>query len=78
MPRNDRSDSLSVRAQDDPRRVMKGMQQEVERELGASEGTDTGGVEHQDRRDREGILPDRRPTEQPIRRTAEGNDDDGG
>jgi hypothetical protein len=33
MPRNDRSDSLSVRSDDDPRRPMRGMQNEVEQEL---------------------------------------------
>ena len=50
MPRNDRSDSLSVRAEDDPddtRRIMKAMQQETEQQLGRSEANDTGGVEHQ-------------------------------
>ena len=57
MPRNDRSDSLSVREEEDPRGLMKGMQQEVERELGRSEGTDSSGVEHQSRAEREGGAP---------------------
>ncbi len=47
MPRNDRSDSLSVRSDDDPRRQLKALEQETELELGASEARDTGGVEHQ-------------------------------
>ncbi len=71
MPRNDRSDSLSVREEQDPRRTMKGMQQETERELGRSEANDTGGVEHQSREDREGIARGERPIEQ------EGGDDGG-
>jgi hypothetical protein len=33
MPRNDRSDSLSVRSDDDPRRPMRELQNEVEQEL---------------------------------------------
>ncbi len=61
MPRNDRSDSLSVRGDDDPRRVMKGMQQEAEVELGWSEARDTGGVEHQGPADRAGVDRERRP-----------------
>ncbi len=64
MPRNDRSDSLSVRGDDDPRRTMKGMEQETELELGSSEAGDTGGVEHQSRADRAGIGRERRPEEQ--------------
>ncbi len=68
MPRNDRSDSLSVREEQDPRRTMKGMQQETELELGRSEAGDTGGVEHQSRADREGISRDDRPEEQATRR----------
>ncbi len=71
MPRNDRSDSLSVRGEDDPRRIMKGMQQEVELELGSSEAGDTGGVEHQSAEDRGGVSRQRRPVEQATRdRTA--------
>ncbi len=71
MPRNDRSDSLSVRAEEDPRRTMKGMQQEVELELGSSEAGDTGGVEHQSRADREGVGREERPEEQATRRRTE-------
>lgn len=59
MPRNDQSDSLSVRGEDDPRRPVKALQQEAERELGWSETHDTGGVEHQTSQDREGHAPDR-------------------
>ncbi len=71
MPRNDRSDSLSVRGDDDPRRTLKGMQQEVELELGSSEASDTGGVEHQDPAAREGLSRGERPEERAIQRTAE-------
>lgn len=71
MPRNDQSDSLSVRGADDPRRIMKGMQQETELELGSSEARDTGGVEHQSAEDRAGIGRERRPVEQATRRMAE-------
>ncbi len=59
MPRNDRSDSLSVRGEDDPRRPVKTLEQEAEREPGWSEARDTGGVEHQSRGDREGRAPER-------------------
>jgi hypothetical protein len=61
MPRNDRSDSLSVRGDDDPRRELKKMEQEAELELGASEARNTGGVEHQTREERE------RPEAEPAR-----------
>lgn len=57
MPRNDRSDSLSVREQDDPRRLMKGMQQETELELGRAEATQSGGAEHQGAAERRGTAP---------------------
>lgn len=60
MPRNDASDSKSVRSPDDPRRSLKALQQETEREFGASEAHDTGGVEHQSRSDREGTPARRR------------------
>ena len=63
MPRNDRSDSLSVRGEDDPRRPLKALQQEAERELGWSQAHDTGGVEHQSQGDRDGRAPERRPDE---------------
>ncbi len=49
MPRNDRSDSLSVRGQDDPRQPLRKLEQEAELELGRSEAGDTGGVEHRSR-----------------------------
>ncbi len=51
MPRNDLSDSLSVRGEDDPRRPVKALEQETELELGSSEAKDTGGVEHRSERD---------------------------
>jgi hypothetical protein len=57
MPRNDRSDSLSVRGGDDPRRPMKALEQETEMELARSEARDSGGVEHQTREEREGKTP---------------------
>jgi hypothetical protein len=57
MPRNDRSDSLSVRGEDDPRRPLKALEQETERELGWAEAHDTGGVEHQAQRERDGRAP---------------------
>jgi BON domain len=47
MPRNDVSDSKTVRAPDDPRTPLKALQQETELELGRAEAGDTGGVEHQ-------------------------------
>jgi hypothetical protein len=47
MPRNDRSDALSVRGDDDPRKPVKALEQEAEIELGRSQATDSGGVEHQ-------------------------------
>lgn len=59
MPRNDRSDSLSVRGEDDPRRPVKALAQETELELGWSETRDSGGVEHQSQEDREGRSPER-------------------
>jgi hypothetical protein len=59
MPRNDRSDSLSVRSDDDPRRPLKAMQQEAELEFGWSETHDTGGVEHQSSAERDGETPAR-------------------
>ena len=68
MPRNDRSDSLSIRGQDDPRRPLRAMQQETERELGWSEAGDTGGVEHQSPADREGTARDGRPEERATAR----------
>ncbi|GEJ59130.1 hypothetical protein [Anaeromyxobacter diazotrophicus] len=46
MPRNDRSDALSVRGEDDPRNPLKALEQETELELGRSEANDTGGAEH--------------------------------
>ncbi|HET9596431.1 MAG TPA: hypothetical protein VFP65_12655 [Anaeromyxobacteraceae bacterium] len=49
MPRNDRSDSLSVRGRDDPRQPLRKLEQEAELELGRSEAGDTGGVEHRSR-----------------------------
>lgn len=58
MPRNDRSDSLSVRADDDPRNPLKALEQETELELGRSEANDTGGVEHQSSADRGGAAHD--------------------
>ncbi len=67
MPRNDRSDSLSVRGEDDPRRPLKGMQQETELELGQAEAGQTGGVEHQSLGDREGIDRRERPVEEATR-----------
>ncbi len=51
MPRNDLSDSLSVRGEDDPRRPVKALEQETELELGSSEAKDTGGAEHRSERD---------------------------
>jgi hypothetical protein len=59
MPRNDRSDSLSVRGDDDPRRPLKAMQQEAELEFGWSQSHDSGGVEHQGQDDRAGRAPER-------------------
>jgi hypothetical protein len=61
MPRNDRS--LSVRAPDDPRKLLRALEQEAERERGRSEASDTGGVEHQSRADREGAARGRGPAE---------------
>ena len=54
MPRNDRSDSLSVRGGDDPRRPVKALNQEAELEHAWSQAHDTGGVEHQGEKDRRG------------------------
>jgi hypothetical protein len=65
MPRNDRSDSLSVRGEDDPRNPLKAMQQETELELGWSESHDTGGVEHQSAAEREGAGAEERPRGEP-------------
>jgi hypothetical protein len=72
MPRNDRSDSLSVRGQDDPRRPVKALAQDAERELGWSQAHDTGGVEHQSPDEREGRAPGRQrePKEGGPRRAA--------
>ena len=55
MSRNDRSDSLSVRQDDDPRRDLKALQQEAEQELLRAEATRSGGVDHQSERDRAGV-----------------------
>jgi hypothetical protein len=65
MPRNDRSDSLSVRGDDDPRNPWKAMQQETELELGWSESHDTGGVEHRSAAEREGAGAEERPRGEP-------------
>jgi hypothetical protein len=46
MPRNDTSDSLSVRAADDPRRPLKALAQEAEKELLQVESTRSGGSDH--------------------------------
>lgn len=61
MPRNDISDSLSVRQDDDPRKPLKALQEEAEQELLEAERTDTGGVEHQSARDRAGRSGDDQP-----------------
>jgi hypothetical protein len=53
MPRNDRSDSLSVRSPDDPRTPLRRMQEEVERELRDHEAEQTGGPAHRSARERE-------------------------
>ncbi len=77
MPRNDASDSKSVRSPDDPRRSVKALQQETELALGASEAHDTGGVEHQSREDREGIPAARRPVEAATRHMRQASDAQG-
>ncbi len=61
MPRNDRSDSLSIRGEDDPRRPLKALEQEAELELGSEEAHQTGGPEHMSDLDREGVPRERRP-----------------
>lgn len=47
----------------DSRKLMRGMQSEVEAEFESDEMGDTGGVEHQSRLDREGVPAERRPVE---------------
>lgn len=55
MPRNDISDSLSIRSDDDPRKPLERLQQETEQELITAERRASGGVEHQSREEREGV-----------------------
>jgi hypothetical protein len=63
MPRNDISDSLSVRHEDDPRKPVEALQQETEQELISAERRQTGGVEHQSAADLEGVPAARREEE---------------
>ena len=64
MPRNDRSDSLSVRGDDDPRNPMKAMEQESEMELLQVERDHRGGPAHATQEDRDGLPSDRRGDEE--------------